>query len=45
MDPSNQVAFALACVVISVVPGPDMMFILANGITKSDKWAPRASGF
>jgi threonine/homoserine/homoserine lactone efflux protein len=34
MDLSIVVAFALACVVISVVPGPDMMFILANGIAR-----------
>lgn len=34
MDPSIVVAFALACVVISVVPGPDMMFILANGVAR-----------
>jgi len=34
MDPSILLAFALACVVISVVPGPDMMFILANGIAR-----------
>jgi len=27
-------AFSLACVVISVVPGPDMMFVLANGIAR-----------
>ena len=27
-------AFALACVVISVVPGPDMAFIMANGIAR-----------
>lgn len=34
MDPSILLAFAVACVVISVVPGPDMMFILANGIAR-----------
>ena len=34
MDLSLLVAFAAACVVISVVPGPDMMFIVANGIAK-----------
>lgn len=27
-------AFTLACVVISVVPGPDMAFIMANGIAR-----------
>lgn len=34
MDPSILLAFALACVVISVVPGPDMLFILANGVAR-----------
>ena len=34
MDPSTLLAFTLSCVVISVVPGPDMMFILANGIAR-----------
>lgn len=34
MDLQIVLAFALACVVISVVPGPDMMFILANGIAR-----------
>lgn len=34
MDLSILVAFVGACVVISVVPGPDMMFILANGIAR-----------
>jgi threonine/homoserine/homoserine lactone efflux protein len=34
MDFSIVMAFALACVVISVVPGPDMMFIMANGIAR-----------
>lgn len=34
MDFSIVVAFALACLVISVVPGPDMMFIMANGIAR-----------
>jgi threonine/homoserine/homoserine lactone efflux protein len=34
MDLSTVLAFALACVVISVVPGPDMMFIMANGIAR-----------
>ncbi|HEY0447909.1 LysE family translocator [Actinophytocola sp.] len=34
MDPSTVIAFAVACVVISVVPGPDMMFIVANGIAR-----------
>lgn len=29
-----MLAFALACVVISLVPGPDMMFILAHGISR-----------
>ncbi len=31
------VAFVLAAVVISVVPGPDMMFIVANGIARGRK--------
>jgi hypothetical protein len=30
MDLSIVLAFAVACVVISVVPGPDMMFISGN---------------
>lgn len=34
MDISIVLAFALACVVISVVPGPDMAFIMANGIAR-----------
>jgi threonine/homoserine/homoserine lactone efflux protein len=34
MDPSTVIAFGVACVVISVVPGPDMMFIIANGIAR-----------
>ncbi len=34
MDLSVVLAFAVACVVISVVPGPDMMFIMANGIAR-----------
>jgi threonine/homoserine/homoserine lactone efflux protein len=34
MDFSIVLAFAIACVVISVVPGPDMMFIMANGIAR-----------
>lgn len=34
MDLSTVLAFTLACVVISVVPGPDMMFIMANGIAR-----------
>jgi threonine/homoserine/homoserine lactone efflux protein len=34
MDLSIMLAFAVACVVISVVPGPDMMFIMANGIAR-----------
>lgn len=31
---SVVLAFVVACVVISVVPGPDMMFIMANGIAR-----------
>jgi threonine/homoserine/homoserine lactone efflux protein len=34
MDLSIMLAFALACLVISLVPGPDMMFIMANGIAR-----------
>ncbi len=34
MDPSLLLAFAAACAVISLVPGPDMMFIMANGIAR-----------
>ena len=34
MDLSTMLAFAVACLVISVVPGPDMMFIMANGIAR-----------
>jgi threonine/homoserine/homoserine lactone efflux protein len=34
MDLQIVLAFAVACVVISVVPGPDMMFIMANGIAR-----------
>ena len=32
MDPATLVGFALAAVMISVVPGPDMMFIMATGM-------------
>lgn len=28
------VAFVVACAVISIVPGPDMMFIIANGVAR-----------
>ncbi len=34
MDLSIVLAFAVACAVISLVPGPDMMFIVANGIAR-----------
>ena len=34
MDASTLVAFVVACAVISLVPGPDMMFIIANGIAR-----------
>lgn len=34
MDFSMVLAFAVACFVISIVPGPDMMFIMANGIAR-----------
>lgn len=34
MDSSTLVAFVVACAVISLVPGPDMMFIIANGIAR-----------
>jgi threonine/homoserine/homoserine lactone efflux protein len=34
MDLSILLAFAAACAVISLVPGPDMMFIMANGIAR-----------
>ena len=34
MDASILVAFVVACAVISLVPGPDMMFIVANGIAR-----------
>lgn len=34
MDLSIMLAFAVACAVISLVPGPDMMFIMANGIAR-----------
>jgi threonine/homoserine/homoserine lactone efflux protein len=34
MDVSTMVAFVVACAVISLVPGPDMMFIVANGIAR-----------
>jgi threonine/homoserine/homoserine lactone efflux protein len=34
MDASMLVAFVVACAVISLVPGPDMMFIVANGIAR-----------
>jgi threonine/homoserine/homoserine lactone efflux protein len=33
VDPATLLGFAVAALVISVVPGPDMMFIMANGIT------------
>lgn len=32
-----MLAFAAACAVISLVPGPDMMFIMANGIARGRK--------
>jgi threonine/homoserine/homoserine lactone efflux protein len=32
VNPATLFGFAIAAVVISVVPGPDMMFIMANGI-------------
>jgi threonine/homoserine/homoserine lactone efflux protein len=34
MDASILVAFVVACAVISLVPGPDMMFIIANGVAR-----------
>jgi threonine/homoserine/homoserine lactone efflux protein len=34
MDLSMVLAFAVAAFLISVVPGPDMMFIMANGIAR-----------
>ncbi|HEY7597922.1 MAG TPA: LysE family translocator [Actinophytocola sp.] len=34
MDASTLVAFVVACAVISLVPGPDMMFIIANGVAR-----------
>ncbi|MET0237609.1 MAG: LysE family translocator [Kibdelosporangium sp.] len=34
MELSILLAFAVACAVISLAPGPDMMFIIANGITR-----------
>lgn len=34
MDASTLVAFVVACAVISIVPGPDMMFIIANGVAR-----------
>lgn len=34
MDFSVLMAFVVAAVVISVVPGPDMMFIVANGLAR-----------
>jgi threonine/homoserine/homoserine lactone efflux protein len=34
MDVSILVAFVAACAVISLVPGPDMMFIVANGVAR-----------
>ena len=34
MDLSLVIAFAAACFVISIVPGQDMMFIVANGIAR-----------
>jgi threonine/homoserine/homoserine lactone efflux protein len=32
MNPATVLGFAVAALVISVAPGPDMMFIMANGI-------------
>jgi threonine/homoserine/homoserine lactone efflux protein len=32
LNPATLLGFAIAALVISVVPGPDMMFIMANGI-------------
>ncbi|OLF04392.1 lysine transporter LysE [Actinophytocola xinjiangensis] len=34
MDLSLVLAFAAACLIISIVPGQDMMFIVANGIAR-----------
>lgn len=34
MDLSLVIAFAAACFVISIVPGQDMMFIVANGVAR-----------
>jgi threonine/homoserine/homoserine lactone efflux protein len=34
MESSALIAFVVACAVISLVPGPDMMFIIANGIAR-----------
>src|SRR3954447_20428233 len=34
MEASILLAFAVACAVISLAPGPDMMFIIANGIAR-----------
>jgi threonine/homoserine/homoserine lactone efflux protein len=34
MDASVLFAFAAACAVIALVPGPDMMFIIATGIAR-----------
>lgn len=34
VEPSILLAFAVACAVISLAPGPDMMFIIANGIAR-----------
>jgi threonine/homoserine/homoserine lactone efflux protein len=34
MDATMLVAFVVACAVISIVPGPDMMFIIANGVAR-----------
>ncbi|RJQ82949.1 LysE family translocator [Pseudonocardiaceae bacterium YIM PH 21723] len=34
MDHMVLLAFAVACAVISLAPGPDMMFIIANGIAR-----------
>jgi len=34
MDVSTLIAFVAACAVISIVPGPDMMFIVANGVAR-----------
>jgi threonine/homoserine/homoserine lactone efflux protein len=34
MDVQILIAFVAACAVISIVPGPDMMFIVANGVAR-----------